>query len=149
MLRRSHAPLFAALLALGCAQQAGEVCETYGENDQGDCAEGLRCCGECAETMSRGICAASCDDISNECRADAGPMIDTDAGVDGGPGDDAGPGMDGSTGDAGPEQDAGPVQDAGTPDAGPDAGRGDGGPVFDAGAADAGPADAGPSDAGP
>ncbi len=121
------------LLGLGCRQQEGDVCESY-SGGQGDCDEGLQCCG--ARDGVRGRCMPT-----GTC-----PM--PDAGTDAGP--DAGP--DASVVDAGPdagEVDAGEV-DAGEVDAGPDedAGPGDAGPG-DAGPGDAGPGDAGPGDAGP
>lgn len=141
-------PLFAALLAFACRQQEGEVCEPYPGDQQGDCAEGLLCCGAttiACTGVSRGRCAPPGDtcamNVTISCDGDAGAGdAGPDAGVDAGPAPDAGP-------DAGAE-DAGPG-DAGPGDAGPgDAGPGDAGPG-DAGPGDAGPGDAGPGDAGP
>jgi hypothetical protein len=132
--------LAAVLLALGCRQQEGEVCDV-----QQDCAEGLVCCdsaGPVGEMRTRadvrGLCVMSADCLVRA-RVDAGPRPDAgpvdaevldadvldaevlDAEVLDADVEDAGPDA-ALEDDAGVEADAGVEPDAGAEDAGDAAG---------------------------
>lgn len=132
----------AVLLAVGCAQEEGELCDT-----DDNCAEGLEChCGRVRDgvTVRRGICMRTEDVDESACPElprDSGPPPEggmPEAGVPEGGVPEAGVEEDGGAMDAG--SDAGAAMDAGSDAGPPDAGSDAGSP--DAGSPDTGVADA-------